>query len=122
MHAWGFFHAGLLSSDDLIDRTSIREQIQRREFDLVVVGSVCHDIIARRDLPEVHADVPDELPYWTDVIAHYPPTKVALIDGDDWSQVPCLHWNCFCTCLRRFGPHGVYFWREMFDDADIKCG
>ena len=64
MHGWGFFHAGLLESDHLIDRTRIQEQIRSRDFDLVIVGSICHDIIARRELEEVHAEVPDELPYW----------------------------------------------------------
>jgi hypothetical protein len=39
------------------------------------VGSVCHDIIARRELEEVHAHVPDELPYWPDILRHYPPSK-----------------------------------------------
>ena len=38
MHGWGFFHAGLLASHPLIDRTRIRDQIVSREFDLVVVG------------------------------------------------------------------------------------
>ena len=121
MHGFGFFHAALLSADHLIDRTRIQEQIAQHDFDLIIVGSVCHDIIARRDLEEVLADVPDELPYWQDVIAHYPPSKVALVDGDDWAQLPCRHWNCFCTCLRRYGPYGVYFWREIFDDAHIQC-
>ena len=42
MHGWGFFHAGLLASHPLIDRTRIRDQIISREFDLVVVGRCVH--------------------------------------------------------------------------------
>jgi len=50
-HGWGFFHAALLPAEELIDRTRIQEQIAARDFDLVVVGSVCHDILVRAPPP-----------------------------------------------------------------------
>mmetsp|Transcript_16623 Transcript_16623/g.55395 ORF Transcript_16623/g.55395 Transcript_16623/m.55395 type:complete len:657 (-) Transcript_16623:18-1988(-) len=120
LHAWGYFHAGHLPAYEEIDRGDIEERLRAKEFDLVVVGSICHDMVARRDLEGVNVDIPDEFPYWETIKEVYQPNQVALVDGDDWGSVPCARWTCFCSCLRRYGPHGVYFWREMHDE--IICG
>jgi len=76
-------------------------------------------MIARRTLPEVEADIPDEQPYWGAVTRHYPPARIALVDGDDARALERGGWPGFCACLRRYGPFGTYFWREVPDE--IAC-
>ena len=59
-----------------VDRENIDQRLRAREFDLIVFGSICHDMLARRGLDDVTAPIPDEFPFWDTVIQHYPPAQV----------------------------------------------
>jgi len=71
-----------------------------------------------RELKKNLPDVPDEFPYWDDIVAHYPPSKVALIDGDDWAQIPCVHWLCVCERERQRERESE---RERVMAVGLKC-
>lgn len=81
----GYTLYGLLEPDETVRRDRIRERIARREFDLVVYGSIQRSS-----------------QYLSDVLKAYAPHEIAFIDGEDHQIV-----------LRALVECGVYFKREL---------
>ena len=70
-HLWGKgFSSSFLIENNTVDRTNIENKIKDKYFDLVIYGTVkrCLD-------------------YYNLVTSIYPPNKVILIDGDDFTKV-----------------------------------
>lgn len=82
----GFTYAMRLPDED-IDRTNIEQRIRRRDFDLVVYGSVHRG-----------------LPHWDLVTSNYPNDRVALVDGEDIHE---------CEIEPRLASSFPYFRREI---------
>lgn len=81
----GYTVYGLLPDDSYVDRTDIPKKIATRFFDLVIYGSIWHD-----------------LSFYEEVVTAYPPNRVAFVDGlDDDSRV-----------MLALEGRGVYFKRE----------
>lgn len=90
-HLWGKgFTSTYLIDKDTVDRTNIEEKIKDKYFDLIIYGAVkrCLD----------HYDL---------VSFIYPPNKIILIDGDDFTGVSPL------------STKHPYFKRELLDNKMI---
>jgi hypothetical protein len=90
-HLWGRgFSSTFLIDKDTIDRTNIEDKIKDKYFDLIIYGAVkrCLD-------------------YYDLVSSIYPPDKIILIDGDDFTGVHSL------------SAKHPYFKRELLDNKFI---
>jgi hypothetical protein len=83
LYGRGFTLYGILP-DIAIDRSDLKAKIRARYFDLIVYGSVWRN-----------------LDYWELVGRHYPPSKIAFVDGEDEQKLRA----------DLFG-RGLYFKRE----------
>ena len=90
-HLWGKgFSSSYLIDNDTVDRTNIEDKIKDKYFDLIVYGTVkrCLD-------------------YYDLASSVYPPNKIILIDGDDFTEVHPL------------STKHPYFKRELLDNKLI---
>jgi hypothetical protein len=88
LYGKGFSLAGLLPPVD-VDRTDITAKIEKQYFDLVVYGSVWRNT-----------------QFYQYVAKHYPPQRVAYVDGEDHPGM-----------IKEVTRHGVYFKREFYGES-----
>lgn len=94
LYGKGFSYSRVLPEDPRVNRKDIEQRIINQEFDLVIFAVTRKPMLIYRDL----------------VMQHYPPSRVAFVDGHDW-----LGWSGVVGKRDMFWGKAIYLMRELPD-------